>query len=295
VKKPLRVNYPPDPNPRKPRLKVPSGAWDSHFHIIGPPHQFPYAPTRHSTPPAAPFEHYSAVAAVLGFERGVVVQSSAHGADNAAMLDAVARSDGRLRGIVLEDTVHDGGDVKKLKAAGVIGVRLNVGAHDSELPFEPARYDNILAAAADASWIVALHFNPDNLIKLADWVRQIPLPTIIDNYGGLDARKGVDQPALRTLVDLAQEPHVWLKTAAAYRMVFKGATFEQISPIGQAVHAASPDRVIWGTDWPHSQVFEPGVMPNDGDQVDWLLDFVPDETRRHKLLVDNPKRLFDTA
>jgi predicted TIM-barrel fold metal-dependent hydrolase len=78
-------------------------------------------------------------------------------------------------------------------------------------------------------------------------------------------------------------------------MVFKGATFEQISPIGQAVHAASPDRVIWGTDWPHSQVFEPGVMPNDGDQVDWLLDFVPDETRRHKLLVDNPKRLFDTA
>ena len=112
---------------------------------------------------------------------------------------------------------------------------------------------------------------------------------------GLDARKGVDQPAMRTLVDLAQEPHVWLKTASAYRMMLKGATYEHMVPIGRAVHEAAPDRVIWGTDWPHSNAYTPGEMPNDGDLVDWLRDFVPDETRRRKLLLDNPKRLFEAV
>jgi 2-pyrone-4,6-dicarboxylate lactonase len=143
------------------------------------------------------------------------------------------------------------------------------------------------------SWVVALHLYPNSIVRYADLIRRVPAPTIIENFAQIDARNGLDQPGLRTLLDLANEPHVWLKTASAYRMLSKGATYSQVTDIARIVHAKSPDRTIWGTDWPHGGNFTPGSVPNDGDLVDMLLDFVPNELTLRKLLVDNPKRLFD--
>ena len=288
----LKVNFPPDPNPRKPRLKVPAGAWDTHFHVIGPPHVFPYAETRHYTPPAAPVEHYLMMARVIGFERGVIVQPSVHDLDHAITLDAVAKSEGRLRGMIRADPRLTVADLKGLHGKGVRGIRINlVGKLGGT--FDEKNFNQVVSRAAEVNWVMALHVDPVSVVRFADVIRRMPTRTIVENYALMDARDGVDQPALKTLVDLAQEPHVWLKTASAYRMIFKGATYEQVVPIARKVAACSPDRVIWGTDWPHSDVFEPGKMPNDGDLVDWLADFVPDETARRKMLVDNPKRLFD--
>lgn len=299
-----KVYFPPDPNPRTPKLKVPPGAWDTHFHVLGPPNQFPYAETRFRIAPAAPVEHYLAVAKVLGFERGVTVTSSTHGTVNDVTLNAIRVSEGRLRGMIRADNTLEDADLKRLHAQGIRGIRIELrearsvgdagfdprqqGSH-----FEGQELERVVAQAGRMKWPVALHIGPDVLIRSADLIRRLPAQIIIENYAAMDARLGPDQPALRTLVDLAQEPHVWLKAASAYRMMLKGATYEQVLPIGRAVHAASPDRTIWGTDWPHPGVFEPGMMPNDGDLVDTLLDFAPDETVRRKCLVDNPKRLFD--
>jgi 2-pyrone-4,6-dicarboxylate lactonase len=291
MKSPIVVSYPPDPNPHTPRLKLPSGAWDTHFHAVGPPQLYPYIEDRHHTPPAAPIEHYIAVAKVLGFERGVVMQHGFHGHDYAITLNAIRKSDGRFKGMILADPALDDGDIRKLHKGGIRGVRVEL-SRQAVGSFEDKRFERVVSRAANASWVVALHLNPDSIVRFADVIRRMPGPTIIENYALVDARKGLDQPALRTLLDLAGEPHIWLKAASAYRMILRGASYEQVLPIARAVHARSPDRTIWGTDWPHGGVYEPGRMPNDGDLVDTLIDFVPDETARHKLLVDNPKRLF---
>jgi predicted TIM-barrel fold metal-dependent hydrolase len=174
----------------------------------------------------------------------------------------------------------------------VRGVRIELGRKLGGT-YDQKIFDHVVSRASTASWVIALHLDPERLVELAEVIRRVPAPTIIENYVKLDARLGMDQPALRTLLDLAKEPHIWLKTSSAYRMVWRGATWDQVRPIARAVHAASPDRTIWGTDWPHPDCFEPCKMPNDGDLVDTLLDFVPDVTVRRKLLVDNPKRLFD--
>ena len=125
-------------------------------------------------------------------------------------------------------------------------------------------------SAIEANWVVTMHIDTDHLINLADVIAKIDAPTVIDNCAMIDARLGLDQPALRTLFDLLKAPNVWIKTAAAYRMLKKGATYEQMVPVAKALHHAAPDRTIWGTNWPVPDYFKPGEMPNDGDLVDML-------------------------
>ena len=229
---------------------------------------------------------------MLGFERGVVVQPRVQGLDPSVTLNAIAQSDGRLKGVVRADPRLDGSDIRKLHSAGIRGIRIELSKRQGG-SYEEKTFSYLVSRAAEASWVVALHLDPESIVKLEDVIRRMPTQVILENYIKIDARLGLDQPALRVLLDLAKEHHVWIKAASAYRMVWRGATWDQIRPIARAVHAASPDRTIWGTDWPHPDCFVPGKMPNDGDLVDTLLDFVPDEEIRRKLLVDNPKRLFD--
>jgi predicted TIM-barrel fold metal-dependent hydrolase len=298
------VSYPPDPNPRKPKLKVPPGAWDTHFHIMGPPQLFPYSENRSNTPPAAPVEHWLAMAEALGIERGCTVQSSVYDNNPAVTLDAIKKSEGRLVGMLRADPTLDDATIKKLHAGGIRGIRIELReAGSSDVVkvdprklhghVEGAAFDKLVALVAKHRWVVSLHISPKALSENAERIRKMPTQTVIENYGSADARLGPDQPGVKVMVDLAQEKHVWLKLASAYRMVERGGTWEQIKPIAVKMHAASPDRTIWGTDWPHPGIFKPGKMPNDGDLLDTLIDYCPDETNRRKLLVDNPKRLFD--
>jgi predicted TIM-barrel fold metal-dependent hydrolase len=285
------VIYPPNPNPKPPKMKMPAGAWDCHFHVVGPPNRFPYVHVREYLPPACPVEHYLAVAKILGFERGVVVQPTIHGFDPAVTLDAIKKSGGRLKGMIRPSPTLEKDEVKRLHDAGIRGMRVELRKLGAG--FDEAKFKRLIDLAAQASWVVALHVEPDTIIRFADVIRRLPVQTVIENYALMDARNGVDQPAVRALIDLAQEPHIWLKTASAYRMLRKGATYEQVVPIAKRLHAATPERCIWGTDWPHPGVLEPGKMQVDEDLIDMLPDFIPDEINRRKLLVDNPKRLFD--
>lgn len=229
---------------------------------------------------------------MLGFERGVLTQHSVHGLDTAVTVDALRKAEGRLVGMILADPDLTAADVKTLHAPGVRGLRVELTRklHGS---YDEHAFAKAIRLAADADWVVALHLDPPSILKLAEAIRKLPTRTILENYAHVDQRGGLDQPALQTFVALAKEPQIWLKTASLYRWLRRGVPYEPIVAQARYVHTAAPDKVIWGTDWPHGDVFEPGQMANDGDIVDALLDFVPDEVARRKLLADNPKRLFD--
>jgi predicted TIM-barrel fold metal-dependent hydrolase len=288
------VNFPPDPNPRELRFTPPPGTCDSHFHIFGPPHLFPYQEERQYTPPAAPIEHFLALAAALGIERGVLTPSFSHGLDTSILLHGLAKGEGRLRGMMWADPALDTGELERLYAAGVCGIRFNfVRRWNGTL--DPSFVQHILSRLGTRDWVVDFFLTPDLIEPCGEVARTLPFPVVIDHFGGIDGSKGVDQPQFRALLDVLGEPNVWVKISGANRVMARGARYEDVVPFARALIARAPDRIVWGTDWPHTDVFEPRKMVNDGDLMNMLLDFAPDEGMRRKILADNPARLFGFA
>lgn len=284
--------YPPHPSPRKPKFKLPSGACDAHFHIFGPPERFPWSPAsaRVYTPPAAPLEHYLKLADHLGLARGVVVQPMAHGHDNFVTLDAIARSGGRFRGVA---KVHDGfseADLAFLHAGGIRSVRFNMIGESGgvDLPM----FERVIDRIAPFGWSITFHVKPASLLEHAGWFRSVRIPLIIDHFGRVGFADGVNQPAFQTLLELVREENIWTKISCAERNSATGPPYADAIPFAHALLQIAPDRILWGTDWPHSQRFNPGEMCDDGDLVDLLPLMVPDEKLRWQILVDNPVRLF---
>lgn len=291
MKSELPVIYPPHPNPRKPKFAMPPGTCDAHFHIFGPPDRFPYASTRVYTPPAAPLEHYFNLMEILGTEHGVVVQPNAHGLDNTVTLDAIARSGGRFRGIAKADDTFSYGDLETLHEGGIRGVRFNLIA---ELGGKPklAMYERVIERITPLGWSVTLHMLPPELVEIADWIRAIRIPLIIDHFARVNFADGVEQKPYQALLELAAEEHVWVKISCAERLSALGPPYADALPFAHALIEAAPDRLLWGTDWPHTQRFKPGQMCDDGDLVDLLPEMVPDAAILNRTLVDNPARLF---
>ena len=289
----LRVCYPPVPNPRTPDFTLPAGTVDAHFHVFGPPDVFPFAPERAYTPSTAPLEHYLSLAGILGIDRGVVTQPMGHGFDNAVSLDAVARSDGRFRAVLKADDRFDASDYRAFHAQGARGVRLTlIGSRGAAIDL--GMFDRVIAAIAGFGWSVTLHAMPEELIRAADWIRSIPIPVVIDHFGRIDVTAGLGQEAFGVYRDLLGEDHVWAKICCPERLSGMAYPYDDVMPyVAAAIAAASPDRLIWGTDWPHTQRWEPGRMCDDGDLVDLIPKMVPDANLRRAMLVDNPARLFD--
>jgi predicted TIM-barrel fold metal-dependent hydrolase len=290
----LRVNFPPDPNPKTPKLEAPPGSWDTHFHVWGPPHLFPYAETRNHTPPAAPIEHWLAVARVLGIDRGVMVQPNAHGTDTRVTLDAIGKSNGRIRGMIRADPKLTPPEMKRLHEAGVRGLRIALRKRDGHA-FDPELFRRMVDLLEPLRWPLDLQVDGDAIEPMSKYIRETPVPVIIDTFGHLDLRHGLDQPPFRAMLALLDTGKVWVKATGANRYLAEGIPYETIVQMAKTYVAAAPDRMIWGTDWPHSGVYEPCAMPNDGDLLDMLLDFAPDEKQRKKILIDNPSALFDVA
>ena len=287
------VNFPPDPNPKTPKLKAPPGSWDTHFHVWGPPQLFPYAEKRNHTPPAAPIEHYLQVARVLGLERGVMVQPNAHGTDTRVTLDAIRKSGGRVRGMIRADTKLTPAEMKRLHAGGVRGLRMALRSGDGHV-FDPTVFHQMAALMAPHNWPLDLQIDGAAIIPLTPLILGAPVPVIIDTFGYIDYREGgLDQPAFKAMVKLLESGKVWVKLHGANRFLDWGIPFADIVKMARTYIAAAPDQIIWGTDWPHTSIYEPGRMPNDGDLLDMLLDYAPDETLRKKILVDSPVKLFD--
>ncbi|MGE0627826.1 MAG: amidohydrolase [Hyphomicrobiaceae bacterium] len=294
--KPLRVALPFDPNPRAPSWRLPAGACDTHFHVFGPPNLFPYAENRRYEPPAGPIEHYFAMQKAVGLERGVVVQPTAHGTDNSALLDAIARSDGRLKGVANIDETMSDAELEKLKAGGIVGARFSLM---SDRPGTRRAIEAAVPRLMALGWSLDLHIEPEHLVENAAFVKSLPLTTVIDHMARPHVAEGSGQPAFRLLLDLLGEGRFWTKLSAPEKLSAEkapsppdGVPYKDVVPFGRAVIAAAPSRIIWGSDWPHGNTFEMGTIPNDGALLDFLAACAQDEEARRRVLVDNPAQLY---
>jgi len=292
TKRPPGIPFPPDPNPKAPNFRVPSGSWDTHFHLYGPPDRFPYAETRLFPPPAAPFEHWQRISAAIGIARGVTVAPAVHGSNNDVTLDAVERSEGRVRGMIRANAALTTQDIAALHRRGVRGMRFTFATHGGR-SFDAQELRTNLASIEPYGWVAAFLIDDDMIERHADAIGNLPVPVVLDGYSGIRAARGVDQPAVRALFDLLDRPNFYMKLMCADRDLNDGARYEDIVALSQAIVAHAPDRIVWGSDWPHSYLYEPNKVPNDGDLLSMLSDFAPDESVRNKILVDNPARLFD--
>lgn len=281
----------PHPNPSAPtRFVIPDGACDSHCHIFGPAATFPFATDRAYTPPDSGLQDFERLQERLGLHNAVFVQASCHGTDNSAMVDALVRGAGRYAGVAMIDGSSTADDVAALHDVGVRGTRFNFVAHLGGRP-DLDEFWRVVELVAPCGWHIVLHFDAKDLADHRELLDRMPVPYIIDHMARVDAADGVDQEPLQTLLDLLNDERAWVKVSGAERLTADGTPpYDDVVPIARAIIAAAPERVLWGTDWPHPNVRS---MPDDGMLVDVLADFAPDESQRHLILVDNPRRLYD--
>ena len=282
---------PPLPNPTRPKYAPPPLACDAHCHVFGPPDRFPYAAERPYTPAEpAPKERLARLHAHLGLWRAVIVQATPHGADNRAVLDAIAASGGAYRGVALVGKDVTDAELEALHAGGVRGVRFNFVRHLGGAP-DPAFFDRTVQRVKGLGWHVELHFDAEDISTHRELLRRMPVPYVIDHMGRVKSGGGPDQPAVKGLLELLRDERTWVKVSGAERVSAGGKRpFQDAIPIARAIIEAAPDRVLWGTDWPHPNV--PNEMPDDGELVDLFAAFCTDEGLRRKVLVDNPARLY---
>jgi len=285
----MKTIPPPDPDPSKPRYILPAGACDSHCHVFGPAARFSYAPSRAYTPPDAPVEHLRRLHAHLGISRAVIVHASCHGTDMRVTLDAIASNKDNYRGVAMVDAGVKDSELERLHAGGIRGVRFNFVSHLGGAP-DLALFDSMLGRVGDLGWHVVLHLDAEDIVTYAERIKRIRVPFVIDHMGRVKAERGVEQKPFKMLLDLMRNELAWVKVSGAERISSDGKPYWDAIPFAAALIEAAPERVLWGTDWPHPNVS--GDMPNDGELVDLLFEFTGDALVRHKILVDNPARLY---
>ena len=282
-------NLPFHPSPKVPDLELPEGACDAHCHIFGPASEFPFAPERTYTPVDASKETIFALHKKLGLDRAVLVQASCHGTDNSAMLDAIAAANGRYRGVAMVKKDISDQELRRLHEGGVRGVRFNFVTHlgkDADLDAVRTIVDKIVPLG----WHAVVHFDADRLEMLAPVLKSLPLTLVIDHMGRVDASQGLEQPAFKMLLELMRDEQFWVKVCGSERISRAGPPYADAVPFARTLVEHFPDRVLWGTDWPHPNIKKD--MPDDGVLVDLLAQIAPDQAALHRLVVDNPSRLY---
>ena len=281
----------PDPNPRKPRIVLPPLACDCHAHIFGPRAVYPYSAKRIYTPPDAPLASYLRLLGVLGVERMVLVQPSVYSTDNRVTLNAMKELGARCRGVaVVDDDVSDA-ELERLHAAGVRGARINVvdvAEDKGVIPMAPLR--RLAERVRPLGWHVEFLMHADEFPRLDRLFADFPVPIVLGHLGYMRTDKGLANAGFQALLALMRETRAWVKLTGPYRIAVNEMPYSDVTPYAHALIAAAPGQVIWGTDWPHPK--HDKAMPNDGEMCDRLLDWVPDEALRRKVLVENPARLY---
>jgi 2-pyrone-4,6-dicarboxylate lactonase len=276
--------------PSKPTFTLPAGTVDAHCHVFGPGERFPYAPERKYTPCDASKEQLFSLRDHLGISRNVIVQATCHGADNSAMLDALVHADGRARGVatVRRDVSDD--QLERMHALGVRGVRFNFVKR--LVDFTPR--DELLEIAqriAHRNWHVVVYFEAADLPELWDFFTALPTPVVVDHMGRPDVTKPVDGPEFDRFIRLMDEhENIWAKLTCPERLSVSGPPYRDVVPFARRVLETFPDRVLWGTDWPHPNL--KGHMPDDGLLVDSVPHIARTAALQQQLLVRNPMRLY---
>ncbi len=279
---------PPHPAPHPPALRPPPGACDSHCHIYGPFERFPLPDDRSFTPSEAPEHALRGLHDRLGFSRAVIVQSQGHGFDHRPLLDALARNPNRYRGVALLKPTTPLEEIRRFDAAGVCGVRFSFLSHLGGTP-DLAAAGAVARQVAPLGWHVAIHVAGADLVRHADFIAGLPTPVVIDHMARPDLE--TDVPAVRAaLFRLLDSGTVWVKLSGADRLSKAGAPYADVVPFARDLLDHAPERMLWGSDWPHVNLH--AAMPDDGDLVDWIDALAPSPAVKQRLLVDNPQALF---
>ena len=279
----------PDKNTKTPAFKVPAGAVDTHTHIFGPAAEYPFSPTRPYTPPDAPLAMFRALHEKIGVKRAVIVNATLHGFDNRVVTDAIALSDGKYKGIANINSAMSEADLLALDKAGIRGCRFAFlkrlgGVGDMNA------FRRLVERAAAIGWHVDIYIEPGSIREFTPILTALPTTYVIDHMGTIAAAKGLDDPEFKALLELQKnDEKCWVKITGLERTSASGPPFRDSVTFAKSLIDNAPDRVIWGTDWPHPNV---KIMPNDGDLVDLIPLYAPEPAIQRKLLVDNPVRLF---
>ena len=264
---------------------------DAHCHVFGPARKFPFADERRYTPSDAPAEQLRALRDFLGFERNVIVQATCHGIDNRALCDAVMRSAGKAKGVAAVPLDVSDVELERLEAQGIRGARINfvrrLVARRPERDYLP-----VAARLAQLGWHLVVYFEAEDLARLYDFLCTLPMEIVIDHMGVPDVTKDPDGAEFGLLLKLLREkPDAWCKVTCPERMSRAGPPdYADVVPFGRRVIEEFPDRVLWGTDWPHPNMRS--HMPDDGSLVDFIPAIAPTAELQRRLLVDNPMRLY---
>jgi 2-pyrone-4,6-dicarboxylate lactonase len=280
--------YVPDPKPRKPKFKPPPLACDAHCHVFGPAAKFPYAPNAAYVPADAPLEALQALHARLGLQRAVIVHASCHGSDMRVTLDAIARSGGRYRGTAIIDETYTDKDFESMHQGGIRGVRFNFVKHLGGRP-DLQFFNKTVERLGSYGWHLILHLDAEDLVEFENAFNKLPVPFVIDHMGRVKAAHGLEQRSFKVLLEAMKNEKCWVKVCGAERVSSMGPPFTDAVPFARALIQAAPERILWGTDWPHPNV---KWMPDDAALVDLFPLMAPEPKLQQKILVENPARLY---
>lgn len=277
-------------NPSIPRFTPPPGAVDAHCHVFGPMAQFPFSPKAKYLPEDAGPDMLFALRDRLGFSRNVIVQASCHGTDNSATLNAIARSEGKARGVAVVDPAISDAELEKLHEGGMRGVRFNfLKRLVDDTPKD--KFLEVARRVQPLGWHVVVYFEADILEEMRPFLDAIPALIVIDHMGRPDVSQGpdgADMRAFRSLLDSRDD--IWTKVTCPDRLDPKGPPWDDFARSVAPLVEDYPDRVLWGTDWPHPNMEK--AIPDDGLLVDMIPRIAPTAELQRKLLVDNPMRLY---
>ncbi|HEV8680577.1 MAG TPA: ROK family protein [Stellaceae bacterium] len=286
-----------------PSFALPAGACDCHVHVFGQAAEFPFAARRAYTPPPADAAELLALQEALHLSRVVIVQPSVYGSDNSCTLDGMRRLGSRARGVAVIDERTSNADLDEMHRAGIRGVRVNLEtAGETDLDLARKNLAAAVKRVAPLGWHVQVYTRLSVVAGLRRVVARLRVPVVFDHFGGATAAGGVDQPGFADLLALVGNGHAYVKVSAAYRSSAKAPAYDDVAPLARALIAANPDRILWGTDWPHPHAAAPGAAPediapyydiDDGLALNQLRLWAPQAAVRRKILVTNPARLYD--
>ena len=272
-----------------PRMSLPAGACDCHNHVFGPAAIFPYAQPRSYTPPDAPVSEYIKLHETLGVSRSVIVQPSVYGTDHRATLDAMRFYPvGRIRGVAVIDAETSMERLHELHAAGIRGTRINVLFKGGASIADARR---IAERVAPLGWHVQFLIDISQAQEALAEMASFPVDVVIDHMGHMPAALGTGHAAFQSLLRMLQGGRCWVKLSGPYRFSAEEFPYRDVDAFVQALVRCNPERLVWGTDWPHPAISK--AMPDDGALVDLLATWLPSERLRQQVLVDNAARLYD--
>jgi predicted TIM-barrel fold metal-dependent hydrolase len=278
----------PDPHPKKPKIKAPPGACDSHIHLFGPAAKYPFAPDSPYIAHEALPETFMALQDTLGLSTAVIVSPGGYGRNYSLLADVLTKYPKRFRGIALLRDDTPSSEIGRLTKLGVRGMRMMSHKRGQHVPnYSP----KIAARVHEHGWHIQFYPHGTDIVDYADKLLALPNPIVLDHFASIPAQGGIDQPAVTAVLKMLDSGRVWLKLSGPMRCTDEPPPYPSLTPLAHVFVKYAPDRMVWGSDWPHVNL-DGMVMPNDGDLLDLLAEWVPEAAVRNRILTQNPKALY---